>query len=117
MKRMLVATLLAGLCTTWAQAQSSITLYGSLDTGVSYTNNTQSHNWSNGSNPNGGAWRVGNGLTETDVIGVRGVDDIGGGTKVIFDVESAYSKGPNASYTPASRSSPGPAYVGITGLP
>ena len=64
-----------------AQAQSNVTLYGSLDAGVAYINNL------------GGAsaTRLDQGTMQPDRFGFRGVEDLGGGMKALFQLEGGFS--------------------------
>ncbi|HKU00213.1 MAG TPA: porin [Paraburkholderia sp.] len=63
-----------------AQAQSSVTLYGIVDAGVEYTNHAA---------PDGGsAVRLKSGNKNTSRWGLRGVEDLGGGLKATFRLES-----------------------------
>jgi predicted porin len=61
-----------------AQAQSSVTLYGRIDNGIQYeTGLPQGHKISAESGDWGCSW-----------FGLQGAEDIGGGTQVIFQLES-----------------------------
>jgi predicted porin len=64
-----------------AHAQSSVTLYGLIDVGVLYANNTGGHSLTQMSsgNINGSRW------------GLRGTEDLGGGLQALFVIESGYS--------------------------
>lgn len=74
------ATLLGALAVAGAWAQSSVTLYGSLDAGVAYVNNV-----------GGGAkWSMIQGNTQPDRWGLKGVEDLGGGLKAIFQLENGF---------------------------
>ncbi|MFM0624793.1 porin [Paraburkholderia xenovorans] len=55
-----------------ARAQSSITLYGIIDAGLTYFSNLNGH----------GTFVANNGSIPSNRWGLRGVEDIGGGTKV-----------------------------------
>ena len=58
MKKILIATAVAASFASVAHAQSSVTLYGTLDTSISYT-----------SNVNGGhQWAVGSGSTDENRV-------------------------------------------------
>ncbi|RQR76531.1 MULTISPECIES: porin [unclassified Burkholderia] len=61
-------------------AQSSVTLYGVIDEGLNYATNV------------GGKKFVGleSGYTQGSQWGVRGVEDIGGGTSVVFQLENGF---------------------------
>ncbi|SOE92138.1 Outer membrane protein (porin) [Burkholderia sp. D7] len=85
MKRKLalsIAIFAAALASTQAHAQNSVTLYGIIDTGFTYTHN------SNGSasqiamtsgNESGSRW------------GLKGSEDLGGGLKAIFQLEDGFN--------------------------
>lgn len=111
MKPTLPAAILACMFSTLAQAQSSVTLYGSLDTGVSYTNDASTHNWGAG----GHDVRLGSGLTQTDTIGLQGAEDLGNGMKMVYDLEGSTSNGTGTQRPGDARNRVG--YVGLSGLP
>jgi predicted porin len=69
---------LAGFAAT-AHAQSSVTLYGIVDAGVEYVNHASK---------DGGATRLVSGGKNTSRWGLRGVEDLGGGLKAVFQLES-----------------------------
>ncbi|WP_233869933.1 porin [Paraburkholderia adhaesiva] len=77
-KRVLALSLFA--IAAGAQAQSSVTLYGRIDNGLSYTNNV---------NGNSHSFGMGSGLWGQSWWGLQGAEDLGGGTKTIFQLESA----------------------------
>lgn len=69
------------LCSTATQAQSSVTLYGSVDAGVTYVNNERgAHNV-----------RVDSGNRSPDRWGLRGVEDLGDGLRAIFALENGFN--------------------------
>ncbi|CAB3757167.1 porin [Paraburkholderia solisilvae] len=74
---------LLGLCTGAAHAQSSVTMYGSLDGGL--------RNVVNGT-PAGGAalTMASNGVYDQNRWGFRGVEDLGGGLKAVFNLEAGF---------------------------
>lgn len=72
---------LAALHTGAALAQSSVTLYGSVDAGLSYVNNVQGHS----------LWSAEQGNTQPDRWGLRGVEDLGGGVSTVFQLENGFS--------------------------
>ncbi|WGS51850.1 porin [Paraburkholderia sp. D15] len=80
MKKTLMVAALTGVFATAAQAQSSVTLYGLIDAGITYTNNQHGHsNWQETSGSvNGSRW------------GLRGAEDLGGGLKAIFTLENGF---------------------------
>ncbi|MFS8977872.1 porin [Cupriavidus necator] len=90
MKMRTIAGLLATAYPAFAAAQSSVTLYGVVDTGVAYVNGVGSSRNSLTFMPN---------LTGTvpSRWGIRGAEDIGGGNKAIFWLESGFSPDSGAS--------------------
>ena len=81
MKKTLMVAALTGVFATAAHAQSSVTLYGLIDAGITYTNNQGGHsNWQETSGTvNGSRW------------GLRGSEDLGGGLKAIFTLENGFN--------------------------
>jgi general bacterial porin, GBP family len=81
MKKTLIVAALSGVFATAAHAQSSVTLYGLIDAGLTYTNNQNgSHNYKMTSGSvNGSRW------------GLRGAEDLGGGLKAIFTLENGFN--------------------------
>ena len=79
-----------------AHAQSSVTLYGIVDAGVEYVNHAGN---------DGGAARLVSGGKNTSRFGFKGSEDLGGGLKAIFQLESGINiangqldDGPNALF-------------------
>lgn len=70
----------AGTFSVAAHAQSSVTLYGSLDAGILYVNNAGGHSM----------WQQNSSALSNTFFGLRGVEDLGGGTKAIFRLQSAF---------------------------
>jgi GBP family porin len=81
MKKTLMVAALTGVFATAAQAQSSVTLYGLIDAGITYTNNQQGHSnfKATSGSVNGSRW------------GLRGAEDLGGGLKAIFVLENGFN--------------------------
>ncbi|NML31222.1 porin [Paraburkholderia antibiotica] len=63
-----------------AFAQSSVTLYGLIDQGIVYTNNA-------GGSP---AWEMASGYAQGNRWGMRGTEDLGGGTRLVFQLENGF---------------------------
>ncbi|KDP86509.1 membrane protein [Cupriavidus sp. SK-3] len=82
MKMKWIATV-AALAAGGAYAQSSVTLYGILDIGLEYQNNQPG----SGS----GVTRLTSGNLSGSRWGLRGVEDLGGGLKGIFVLESGFN--------------------------
>ncbi|NYH15477.1 putative porin [Paraburkholderia bryophila] len=80
MKHIIAAGLTAICATTGAWAQSSVTLYGSLDAGIAYISNA------------GGSskWIEEQGNMQPDRWGLKGVEDLGGGLKTVFQLENGF---------------------------
>lgn len=61
------------------EAQSSVTFYGIVDAGIEYVNHASN---------NGGAARLVSGGKNTSRWGLKGAEDLGGGLKAVFQLES-----------------------------
>jgi GBP family porin len=85
-KTLLAAALLAGFAGA-ASAQSSVTLYGVLDGGLRY-NKVSIQNGSGASN-----FGLSYGNQSGNRFGFRGVEDIGGGNRVTFQLENGFEFG------------------------
>jgi len=80
MKKTLLVGALTGAFATMAHAQSSVTLYGLIDAGITYTNNQGG----------GHAWQQTTGSVNGSRWGLRGAEDLGGGLKAIFTLENGF---------------------------
>jgi len=80
MKKTLMVAALSGVFATAAHAQSSVTLYGLIDAGITYTNNQGGH----------AAWQETSGSVNGSRFGLRGAEDLGGGLKAIFTLENGF---------------------------
>ncbi|MGU7774124.1 porin [Burkholderia sp. MR1-5-21] len=82
-----------------AFAQSSVTLYGIVDNGIAY----QSSQTSLGSTTGGkSVVKITPGVWAGSRFGLKGSEDLGGGTKAIFQLESGFNSGTGAQqYTNA----------------
>jgi GBP family porin len=83
-KTLLAAALLAGFAGV-AQAETSVTLYGIIDTGLGY-NKVKGDGWNSGS-------RFGmiNGVQNGSRWGLRGTEDLGDGLQAVFQLESGFN--------------------------
>jgi len=81
MKKTLIIAGIMGAFTINAHAQSSVTLYGTLDAGLVYTNNQGGHN----------NWQQGSGTVSDTYFGLRGSEDLGGGLHAIFTLEDGFN--------------------------
>lgn len=86
-KNLAVAGVLCAEAVQCAHAQSSITLYGIVDTGLAYTNTAAS------SISTAGASRISavTGFGAGDRFGLTGSEDLGGGTRAVFTLENGFS--------------------------
>jgi general bacterial porin, GBP family len=80
MKKTLILAGVLGAFAMSAHAQSSVTLYGSLDAGILYANNAGGHS----------VWQQGSGAMSYNFFGLKGSEDLGGGLKAIFKLESGF---------------------------
>ncbi|AOJ04462.1 MULTISPECIES: porin [Burkholderia] len=87
MNKTLIVAAVAASFATVAHAQSSVTLYGVLDAGITYQSNVATPSGSGKS-----LWSVGSGVDQSR-FGLRGSEDLGGGLKAIFTLESGFSIG------------------------
>ncbi|MGA7779496.1 MAG: porin [Paraburkholderia sp.] len=81
MKKTLIIAGVMGAFAINAHAQSSVTLYGTLDAGLVYTNNQGGHN----------NWQQGSGTVSDTYFGLRGSEDLGGGLHAIFTLEDGFN--------------------------
>ncbi|ASW02259.1 porin [Paraburkholderia aromaticivorans] len=81
MKKSLIVVAVAASFASVAHAQSSVTLYGLLDAGLTYTSNVN-HN---------SKWAAGSGGINQSMFGLRGSEDLGGGLKAVFTLESGFN--------------------------
>jgi predicted porin len=86
LKRSVVAGALA-LSVPIAHAQSSVTLYGLIDSGLTYANHTATDTG------HGALFRYADGVGQGNRWGIRGSEDLGGGLKVVFTLEGGFSTG------------------------
>lgn len=83
----------ASACTHDARAgtSSSVTLYGLLDAGITYIGNSGGH----------GNLKFDDGIMVPNLLGIRGDEDLGGGTHAVFDLVSQIAVGTGRSSRPA----------------
>ncbi|MFX1676625.1 porin [Paraburkholderia sp. A2WS-5] len=96
-----IALAVASLSTE-SNAQSSVTMYGIIDAGVTYVSNA------------GGSHQVkfDDGISYANRWGIKGTEDLGGGLKAIFTLESAFHVG-NGQLTNGGSLFGRQAYVGL----
>jgi predicted porin len=103
-----LAWLLAGsaLVSLNAHAQSSVTLYGVIDEGIDYVNNSGGHS----------LWRMRDGTYDGvygSRWGLKGTEDLGGGLSALFKLESGFST-ENGQMRQGGRLFGRQAYVGLS---
>src|ERR1700738_4228053 len=81
MKKTLLVGALTGVFATMAHAQSSVTLYGLIDAGISYSSNVGGKS----------LWQETSGAMNASRWGLRGSEDLGGGLKAIFTLENGFN--------------------------
>ena len=114
LKGMALAALLA--CTGSAYAQSAVTLYGVLDTSLEFANHVAPYSAAGfTANPGAGnnVFRVNSGGLSGSRWGLRGTEDLGGGLKSIFVLESGISVD-NGTMQQSNRLFGRQAFVGIS---
>lgn len=82
MNKSLVALAVCGIFSAAAQAQTSVSIYGVADAGVSNDNGRFAAGTTNA---------VGSGLQTGSRIGFKGSEDLGGGLSAIFNLENGYN--------------------------
>ena len=85
-KTLLAAALLAGFAGV-AQAETSVTLYGIIDTGLGY------NKISGAGDANGSRFGMINGVQNGSRWGLRGSEDLGDGLRAVFQLESGFDSG------------------------
>jgi predicted porin len=86
-KKILTTAILASVAGA-AHAQSSVTLYGLIDAGITYNSHIK--------NATGGSskfWGYGDGVAQGSRWGLKGAEDLGGGMKAIFVLENGFNSG------------------------
>jgi len=78
---------LALTCAATVHAQSSVTLYGVMDAGVSYVSNQAGH----------ANWLLDTGMLSPNLFGLRGSESLGSGIKAVFTIEGQYALDNGAS--------------------
>ncbi|MGN6231141.1 MAG: porin [Trinickia sp.] len=81
MKKTLVVAAVSASFAVAAHAQSSVTLYGVIDAGITYTSNV-------GGKSN---WQQTSGGIDQSRFGLKGSEDLGNGLKAIFTLESGFN--------------------------
>ncbi|QCP49185.1 porin [Trinickia violacea] len=76
-----IGTFALAVYTIDAHAQSSVTLYGELDTGLAWLSNVGGH----------AKYEATSGLIDGNYWGLQGAEDLGGGNKAVFRLERGFS--------------------------
>ena len=108
MKKTLLVAALTGVFATVAHAQSSVTLYGLIDAGVSYTSNVRTSSGNGSSDV-----RFSSGMMQGNRWGLKGAEDLGGGLKAVFDLENGFNIGTGTN-SQGGREFGRQAYVGLS---
>jgi GBP family porin len=108
MKKILVSAAVCSVFSVVAHAQSSVTLYGVIDAGVVYANNSHEQ----GSASSGQSWGVGSGRVSDTLWGLKGSEDLGGGMHAIFKLESGFNVN-NGAFTQPNEIFGRQSYVGV----
>ncbi|MFM0627197.1 porin [Paraburkholderia xenovorans] len=98
------ACIAPGIVPNIAVAQSSVTLQGVIDAGVTYVNNQHG----------GAATLFDSGVLSPDLLTFKGSEDLGGGNKAIFELTSQFDLGSGATIPGAGQIFNRTALVGLT---
>jgi predicted porin len=100
---------LMSIAPAWGQESgtSTVTLYGSIDQGVQYLSHAAT------GKTTGDAFQVGSGMA-TSYFGLRGTEDLGGGTQAIWNLEGGFSP-QNGTSSQGGRLFGRQSYVGLDG--
>ncbi|CAN0623760.1 general bacterial porin, GBP family [Burkholderia multivorans] len=109
-KLSLAVAICSAFAASAANAQSSVTLYGLIDAGITYTNNVANPT---GSNHGSGRVAFKSGNISGSRFGLRGSEDLGGGLKAVFLLENGFDVG-NGTLGQNSRLFGRQAYVGLS---
>lgn len=102
MKKIALAVVALGGVASLAHAQSSVTLYGIVDEGLSYTTNAGGNS----------AWQLTGGIAQGSRWGLKGTEELGGGLRTIFQLENGFQPS-NGTLGQGGRMFGRQAYVGI----
>jgi len=101
-KRSLVLAITCAALPTLAAAQSSVTLYGRLDAGITYVSNAGG----------GSQYKFDDGVLYGNRWGLKGTEDLGGGLSSVFVLENGFSLG-TGSFRQGGAEFGRQAYVGL----
>ncbi|ONX23855.1 hypothetical protein A8F10_18450 [Burkholderia cenocepacia] len=83
-----IAACLSSFVPNVAHAQSSVTLYGLIDTSITYSTNQRTRG---AGSPGGGSVAMTSGALNASRWGLRGREDLGGGMTAVFALENGFS--------------------------
>ena len=86
MKKSLLALAVLGAFAGAANAQSSVTIYGIVDTGVVYQSKVATATGGTGTK-----FGLNSGVIQGSRIGFKGVEDLGGGLSAVFNLETGFT--------------------------
>lgn len=86
-----------------AHAQSSVTMYGIIDDGVTYVNNVSGHS----------TYLMQSGISQGSRWGIQGTEDLGGGTSAVFRLENGFNNNTGTA-SQGGRMFGRAAYVGLS---
>jgi predicted porin len=108
MKKSLLALAVIGAFAGAAQAQTSVSIYGSFDAGARYQNNADASGHSK-------LTMGSNGTYNSNRIGFKGIEDLGGGLNAHFTLESGFNSGTGALNNTTNQLFERSAFVGLGG--
>jgi len=88
-RRLAAAAATLGCMHAHAQTSGSVTLYGTVDTGIIYSTNQQ-FTRADGSTGGGHAWQMGGGNLVPSRFGFQGAEPLGGGLDAVFTLEQQF---------------------------
>lgn len=88
MKKSLLALAVLGSFAAVAQAQSSVTVYGIVDTGVAYQSKVATGAPGAGT---GSKFSLNSGVIQGSRLGFKGAEDLGGGLNAVFNLEAGFT--------------------------
>ncbi|WP_233808806.1 porin [Paraburkholderia sp. HP33-1] len=90
MRKTSLAIALGTLISVDATAQSSVTMYGMIDSGISYVSNQGGHS----------VLKFDDGVYTPNIFGLEGKEDLGGGLKAVFKLENQFQLGTGSILQP-----------------
>jgi predicted porin len=102
MKKIFSAAVMCGIALP-AFAQSTVTLYGLIDTGIDFTNNAGGHQ----------VYEMTSGYAQGSRWGVKGAEDLGGGLSAVFQLENGFNSN-NGALAQGGRMFGRQAFVGLS---